>query len=100
LVLANCLAAGLDGIKRGLTPPVSTDKNIFEMSEEERNENNIKALPIDLKAALEELKKDELITKTMGEHVVEKFIEAKTTEWNDFRLTVTEWEVNSYLGRY
>jgi glutamine synthetase len=100
LVLANCLAAGLDGIKRGLTPPASTDKNIFEMSEEERNRNNINALPINLEAALEELKHDELIKGVMGEHVLEKFIEAKTAEWNDFRLTVTEWEVKSYLGRY
>jgi len=100
LVLANCLAAGLDGMKRELTPPPSTDKNIYGMSAAERAEQNIKALPIDLKAALEELKKDELIKETMGKHVVEKFIEAKTSEWNDFRSTVTQWEINSYLGKY
>lgn len=100
LVLANCLAAGLDGIKRGLTPPAAVNKNIFEMTQEERESQNIKSLPINLEAALEELKKDELIKGVMGKHVYDKFVEAKTAEWNDFRLTVTEWEVNNYLGRY
>ena len=36
LTLALCLAAGLDGIRRGLKPPCSTDENIFELTEDER----------------------------------------------------------------
>ena len=36
LVLATCLAAGLDGIKNKLEVPASVDCNIFEMTEEER----------------------------------------------------------------
>ncbi len=100
LVLANCLAAGLDGIKRKLTPMESTDQNIFEMTKEERLEKNIKALPVDLKHAISELKKDTLIKETLGEHIFTKFVEAKTAEWNDFKFTVTQWEVKNYLGKY
>lgn len=100
LVLANCLAAGLDGIKRKLIPPASIDKNIFEMTEEQLLTEGITALPVDLKHAIDELKKDRVIREAMGEHVFEKFVEAKTTEWNDFKFTVTQWEVNTYLGKY
>ena len=38
LAIAVCLAAGLDGIKRGLTPPASVQQDIFEMTEKERAE--------------------------------------------------------------
>lgn len=100
LVLANCLMAGLDGIKRDLSLTESVDKNIFEMTEAERKAKDIKALPINLKAALDELKKDNLIKEAMGEHIYNKFIEAKTSEWDSFRTTVTQWEIDTYLSKY
>lgn len=100
IVLANCLMAGLDGVKNKLSPPPSTDQNIFEMTDQERNDKGIKELPVNLEEAIEELKKDKLIKETMGTHVFEKFIEAKTAEWNDFKMTVTQWEINNYLGKY
>ena len=58
LVMAVCLKAGLDGIKKGLTPPASIDKNIFTMSELERANLGVKALPRTLEEAINELKKD------------------------------------------
>lgn len=100
LVLANCLAAGLDGIKRKLIPPASVDQNIFEMTNEQLSAKGITALPVDLEDAINALKKDEVIKETMGNHVFEKFVEAKMTEWNDFKFTITQWEVNNYLGKY
>lgn len=100
LVLANCLIAGLDGIKRKLVPPASVDKNIFEMTEEEREEKKITALPVNLEMAIKELKKDRVIIDAMGEHIYEKFVEAKLSEWNAFRLAVTQWEIDNYLGKY
>lgn len=100
LVLANCLAAGLDGIKRKLIPPASVDQNIFEMTDEQLSAKGITALPVDLEDAINALKKDEVIKETMGNHVFEKFVEAKIAEWNDFKFTITQWEVNNYLGKY
>lgn len=100
LALANCLAAGLDGIKRNLTPPTSVDQNIFLLSDEERKQRSITALPVNLEAAIKELQKDELIMDTMGEHISEKFIEAKMSEWDSFRCNVSQWEVENYLRKY
>lgn len=100
LALANCLAAGLDGIKNKLMPPDSVDQNIFMMTKAERKQKSIEALPINLKAAVGELEKDEVIKNAMGEHIFEKFIEAKISEWNEFRSAVTQWEIDNYLGKY
>lgn len=100
LALANCLAAGLDGIKNKLMPPDSVDQNIFMMTKAERKQKSIEALPINLKAAVDELEKDEVIKNAMGEHIFEKFIEAKISEWNEFRSAVTQWEIDNYLGKY
>ncbi len=100
LAFAVVLAAGLDGIKRGLTPPAACDSNIFEMSKTELYENNIKTLPKNLSEAVDEFEKDELMLKTIGAHISSKYIEAKRREWHEYTTTVHDWEVNRYLVKY
>lgn len=100
LAFAAVLAAGLDGIRRGLTPPASVDTNIFEMSEEELEKKNIRALPKNLSEAVRELERDELIMNTLGEHIAKKYVKAKKLEWREYTTTVHEWEVNKYLIKY
>ena len=98
--LALCLAAGLDGIRRGLTPPHSTDANIFELSEDEREEKGIENLPSNLKDAVRAMKKDALIRETLGKHIFDKYVEHKSEEWNEYKIRVTQWEIDRYLERY
>lgn len=100
LTLALCLAAGLDGIRRGLTPPHSTDANIFELSEDEREEKGIENLPSNLKDAVRAMKKDALIRETLGKHIFDKYVEHKSEEWNEYKIRVTQWEIDRYLERY
>ena len=100
LVFACCLAAGLDGIRRELTPPPALDKNIFTMTEEEFAELGIETLPLDLKSAIEELKKDEVLTEVLGDHALHNFLLAKESEWTDFNRSVTDWEIANYLQKY
>lgn len=99
LTLAVCLAAGLDGIKRKLTPPDSIDRNVFEMSLQERASLGIKNLPSNLFEALLALEKDDLMKQVLGEHIVDKYIEAKKTEWDNYRTQITQWEIDQYLYR-
>lgn len=99
LVLAVCLAAGLDGIKKKLVPPARVDRNIFEMSRNEKEALHIESLPQDLCEATKELEKDAFIRNVLGEHVSEKYIEAKYKEWENYRVQVTEWEIDEYLYR-
>ena len=100
LVLALCLAAGLDGIRRGLMPPPSTDSNIFELSGDEREERDIHSLPSNLKDAVRAMRRDELVRETLGEHIFGKYVEHKTEEWDEYKIRVTPWELDRYLERY
>ena len=100
LAVAVALAAGLDGIKRKLTPPAPVDRNIYDMSRKEREENGIASLPRNLSEAICEMRNDSLICETLGEHICEKYIEAKELEWIDYTTRVHDWEVDSYLIKY
>lgn len=100
LALAAMLAAGLDGIKNKLQPPAPTMKNIYAMSAAEREEEGIISLPGSLGEALEELAKDQVIVEALGQHVFEKYMEAKTAEWDESRIQVSKWEIDKYLAKY
>ncbi len=101
LALAVIIAAGIDGIqnvKDGETVPPVYD-NIFALTREQRESQGIPNLPENLKDALKEAKADPLIYKTLGEHCFNKFVEAKSIEWDEFRCLVTDWELKKYLAR-
>lgn len=100
LALAVCLAAGIDGIKRNLTPPPPCDRNIFDMSEEELKENGIQVLPTSLEEAVKTLKRDEVIRTALGEHILHRFLEAKKIEWDRYRIQVHPWEIEEYLTKF
>lgn len=100
LLLACCLRAGLDGIKKGLTPPASVDENIFAMSEKELEERGIGALPANLNEALHALEQDEIIKDILGPHIVENYISAKEKEWKEYCENVSEWEIQKYIKEY
>ena len=100
LLLACCLRAGLDGIKKGLTPPASVDENIFAMSEKELEERGIGALPANLNEALHALEQDEIIKDILGPHIVENYILAKQKEWKEYCENVSEWEIQKYIKEY
>ena len=100
LAVAACLAAGLDGIARGLTPPPEIRENIYSMDEATRAAHNISALPGTLKEALEQMKADPLIMDVLGEHVAEHYIEGKMKEWTEYQTRVSSWEIEKYLVVY
>ena len=100
LELAVCLAAGLDGIEKGMMPPAEVTENIYDMTEEVRKEKGIEALPASLEAALIELEKDQLILDTLGPHVARNYIEGKWKEWDEYRVHVTTWERDKYIINY
>lgn len=100
LALAVTIAAGLDGVKRQLTPPSAIDGNIYEMSESQRKKHKIGSLPASLEEALVELKKDKLVCQTLGRHVLEKYVEAKEIEWHEYKTRVSQWEIDRYLSKY
>ncbi|MCR5164115.1 MAG: type I glutamate--ammonia ligase [Thermoguttaceae bacterium] len=100
LALAVVLRAGLDGIRRKLTPPPSVDTNIYQMTPAEREEAGVGSLPGGLKRAIEAMDRDGLVRETLGEHAYGQYKAAKEHEWDEYRVQVHDWEVKNYLGKY
>ncbi|MEW6275092.1 MAG: type I glutamate--ammonia ligase [Bacillota bacterium] len=100
LAIAACLAAGLDGIEKKIEPPPQCNFNIYELTPEERRKLGIGSLPASLEEALLELAADEVIKGALGEHIYERFREAKQKEWEEYRTRVYPWEIEQYLTTF
>ena len=100
LALAVCLAAGLDGIEKGMTPPPEITENIFDMTPATRRRRGIDALPGSLEEALAAMKKDKLVMETLGRHVSSQYIAGKEAEWDEYRTRVSSWERDKYMINY
>jgi glutamine synthetase len=100
LALTVQLAAGLDGVERKLEAREPVHRNIFRMSFRDRRKYRIDELPRDLHEALEQFEKDDVIKAALGEHLTERFLEAKREEVLQYNLQVSRWEIDSYLGLY
>ena len=98
LAMAVMLGAALDGIDHPLPVPEPLNNvNIYHLTKEERQEMGITELPGSLLEAMEELEKDTVLKETMGEGVYEAFSRAKLAEWDEFRIRVTDWEIERYM---
>lgn len=100
LAIAVQLKAGLDGIKNKMVPPPAVDLNIFAMTEPERQARGIFSLPGSLDEALVEMGQSEVIKEALGEHIVDRYVEAKRKECESYRVAVHQWELDWYLQMY
>ena len=100
LAIAVCLKAGLDGIRNKTMPPKNLDCNVLEKTEETRKLEKIEKLPENLYEAIQEFKKDEVISGVLGEYVSNIYISKKEQEWNAYKKQVTKWEIDQYLYKY
>jgi glutamine synthetase len=100
LALTVQLAAGLDGVEQKLECREPVNRNIFRMSFRDRRKYRIDELPRDLHEALEYFEKDGVVKDALGEHLTERFLEAKREEVAQYNLQVSPWEIDRYLGRY
>ena len=99
LVFALCLRAGLDGIKNKIQPPMSIDKNIFQMTKEERRRQKIDALPANLNEAILEFENDEFVKESLGKEFSMHYAAGKRNEWKAYIEQVSAWEIEQYLYR-
>ncbi len=100
LAYAAIIEAGLDGLERGADPGEPVREDIYEFDDETRREYGIETLPASLSGAVDALAADDVVTAALGDHVTEKFIEAKRQDTHEYRAYVTDWEVDQYLDAY
>ena len=94
------LRAGLDGVDGTSKHFEEIHTNLFACTKAEREALGVDSLPENLKEAIACFKKDTLMQEAIGAHLTGKLIESKQIEWDDFRTTVTEWEINRYLKMF
>ena len=100
LAFAALIHAGLDGIEKGLEAPDPIRENIYEFDEAKREEYGIETLPSNLGEAVEALESDEVVMNALGDHIGEKFVEAKSQEFEEYLVDVSEWELDRYLEKF
>ncbi len=100
LALAVMLKAGLDGIKNKIMPPAAVDKNIYQLSLSEREAMGIDSLPGSLKEAIGNLEKDTVIQEALGSHIYQRFVDAKKMEYQNYEMSVHNWELEQYLSKF
>jgi len=97
LAFSVMLAAGLEGIEREYEPPAPVERNVFEMTEQERQKEGIGTLPGSLYEAIKLTENSELVKKALGEHIFKTFIQNKKVDWDRYRSQVTDYELREYL---
>lgn len=97
LALAVCLAAGLEGIRKKITPPKSIDRDVSQLTKEELKELQIENLPRNLKEAVEAFEEDTLMKEVLSEEVCQKYAMGKRKEWEEYNAQVSQWELQNYL---
>jgi glutamine synthetase len=100
LAFAALIHAGLDGIEKDLECPDPVRENIYEFDEQKREEYGIDTLPSNLGEAIDALEDDEVVLDALGPHISEKFVQAKTAEFEDYLVDVSEWEIDRYLEKF
>ncbi len=97
LVFCVLLAAGLEGIKKGYEIPDPLERNVYEMTPEEKSSMGVHTLPGSLAEAIQLTEKSELVRRTLGDHIFHTLLRNKRMEWDEYRTQVTDWELKKYL---
>src|SRR4029078_1350187 len=100
LAFAAMIAAGLDGVDKGMTLAEPVEESLFEMDAARIAEEGIRELPGSLGEALDELERDEVIRDALGDHIFNHYVDAKRSEWDEYRTQVSDWEVERYLDEF
>lgn len=100
LAIAACLKAGIRGIKDNLSLPPSIDVNVYNLTSKERETLGVEKLPISLNEAVRIAKKSDFIKELLGDELKERYLAAKEQEYDEYRKTINQWEIEKYLIEY
>ena len=98
LTFATLLHAGLEGIEQGYDLPDPMETNLYHLTAEQRTERGITALPETLGEAITELSHSDLVRKALGPHIFDRYVELKRKEWDEYRVQLSQWEMDKYLA--
>jgi glutamine synthetase len=100
LVTAGLIAAGLDGIDRGLEPPPAIEEDLVDLPAARRDSLHLAPLPRSLDAALDALERSDVVTAALGPTLTGQFLSLKREEWAAYASHVSDWECQRYVSAF
>jgi glutamine synthetase len=98
LTFATLLHAGLEGIEQGYELPAPMETNLYHLTPDQRRERGIVSLPETLGEAIDELSQSDVARKALGPHIFDRYVELKRKEWDEYRVQLSQWELDKYLS--
>jgi glutamine synthetase len=100
LAVGGVIAAGLDGLERGLEPPEPVEVDPATLGDEERERLGIAAMPASQAEALDALAADELLTAALGPVLAESYLAVRRSEWAAYSEGDEAFEQQGHFSKY
>jgi glutamine synthetase len=100
LAVGGLIAAGLDGLERGLEPPEPVEVDPATIAEEERERLGIEPLPATQVEALDALEADAVLTDALGEPLARSYIAVRHSEWAAYSAGDEAFEQQGHFLKY
>jgi glutamine synthetase len=100
LAVGGLIAAGLDGLERGLEPPEPVEVDPATIAEDERTARGIRRLPATQAEALDALEADEVLAGALGPVLVESYLAVRRSEWAAYSAGDEAFEQQGHFLKY
>jgi glutamine synthetase len=99
LLFAAILKAGLEGIRKGYELMPEMEDSAYSLPKGELEKQGIEQLPQSLEAAVYLFRESALMSELLGVDLQRKYAEAKALEAQEYKIAVTDWEVERYIDK-
>jgi glutamine synthetase len=100
LAVGGLLAAGLDGLERGLQPPDPVEVDPATLSEAERQELGIRPVPSSQEEALDALEADDVLMGALGPVLAGSYLAVRRSEWEAYSAEDERFEQQGHFEKY
>jgi glutamine synthetase len=100
LAIGGLIAAGLDGLERGLEPPEPVEVDPATIAEDERTRRGILRLPATQEDALDALEADDVLTDALGPALVRSYVAVRRSEWASYSAGDEAFEQQGHFSKY
>ena len=100
LAIGGLIAAGLDGLERGLEPPEPVEVDPATIEENERDARGIVRLPATQAEALDALEADDVLTGALGPVLARSYLAVRRSEWEAYSAGDETFEQQGHFLKY
>ena len=100
LALGGLIAAGLDGLERGLEPPEPVEVDPASLSDDERAARGVDRLPSSQGEALDALAADGLLLGALGAELADSYVAVRRSEWEAYSAGDEAFEQQGHFEKY